>query len=82
MNADLVTWLNDPTNLPFFQYLTHTTASTAVIINPITTAPPTIPPATAPELVPPLSKKDEHLHKTSVAELQTSSDRFSAKFRE
>ena len=60
MNADLVTWLSDPTNLPFFQHLTYTTTA-AVIINPITTvppSPPTIPPATAPELIPPLSKKE------------------------
>ena len=60
MNANLVTWLSELTNLHFLSNFQRTNPITSGIAM-ITTAPPnppTTPPVTAPELIPPLSKKE------------------------
>ena len=54
MNANIVTWLSGPTNLPFLNNFQQTSPDIITIATP--TAPPSAPP-TAPKMIPSLSGK-------------------------
>ena len=81
MNANLVTWLSELTNLPFFQQTSPITSIVAMI----TTAPKTEPktaPTTAPGLIPPLSRKGINTCLNIYSLIANySSDEFSAEIR-